>query len=163
MTNRRIGIIVSMVLVVAQAATAQLIATRIATIQDDPNAFVGQTVRIRGEVTQRRAIPLTDYEIQAFYDGSGTLLVLSDVSRNVADRARPRVRVIGVATDDASAAAPDFVAGIADFLVERNVVRRDRADRAAERLAVGVQTVLTLFDATWFAIERVEMSESADG
>ncbi len=142
------------------AATATMLtvqpvgAISIDRITGNPRAYVGEDVRLRGEVTNVRKVPLMDAWLVTVYDGTGTLMVISDREYQVAQRYRTRVTILGIATERAEEGSEAFSAAVAEFLVEKDIVDRERADRGAEAVVTFLRTLLPLFDVSLCAIER---------
>lgn len=137
---------------VAAPAQTPLFPTAVDAIRDRPRDFVGRIVRLRGEVTDVRAIPLTEIRLVDVYDRTGTLLVITSDAFAVTDPFRGGVRIVGINTEggpEAGAAATD---AIADFLVAQGLVEREGAGRAAGRVEAFLARVLPAVDSAFFGI-----------
>lgn len=134
-------------------AFASLFSTDIADIEADPRLYVGQTIRLRGEVTESVALPLGGLSLQTVYDRTGSILLLSSQDRMVSDRVRVRASVVGINTERAVTASSDVLAAIADA-IEPYVEDPERADRVAGIVSRALTRLLPATDSALFLVEK---------
>jgi hypothetical protein len=151
---RRTALMMIILLWCGTTASALIFGTEIETIRANPRRYVGETVRIVAEVTETRGVPFTELSLQKVYDRTGTLLILTSHDRTVGDRFRGRVKIYGVATEGAEEVSEQAVTGIADFLVDKDLVQRGDARRAARRVLRFLDQVLNAMDVSLFGVEE---------
>lgn len=123
-------------------------------VRSDPRSYVGETVMIRGEVTESRRVLLFDVWLETVYDRTGTITVITSEPRDVSDRFREEVRIVGIQTEGAEDGAEGLTDALAEFLVDHEIVDRRQARSAARRIADFMSTVLPHFDTALFGVER---------
>ncbi len=134
-------------------ATAPVSATSIKDIAGSPREYVGDELRLRGEVISAHKVPLIDTWLLAVYDGTATIIVITGEQRETGDRFRARVKILGIATDGAEEASEEIARSIADFLVDRQITERNRARRGADSVVTFLRTVLPFLDTSLCAVE----------
>lgn len=155
---KRIGhIIAALVLLTLPAVHGWTLGTSISDITGEPRTYVGETIRLRGEVTAAHKVPLMELWIETVYDKTGSLLVISRTEREAGARFRADVKIVGIATDDAESGGAKAAEAVADFLVEHELAERKAAGRSAEAVIRFLSTVLPHLDAAMFALEQGEI------
>ena len=116
-------------------------ATSIATIEEQPAAYAGTTVTVRGIVVDSFSVPGIDLSFYSLSDGTARMPVLARQPREEGEEVRAEVRVVAIAGEAAAREAADAVRELADYLVERDIVTRSRAQSVARRVIQAIRTV----------------------
>lgn len=134
--------------------------TDIADIQAQPRLYVGETLKIAGDVTQVRSIPLSDYELQSVYDGTGMLSLLTNIPRSVGDSLEPVVEIIGLNTEGAEEASDGLANSLARSLEEQGWLTPQEARNMAEKLDRGLKVILRAMDISLLGLEIPQEPDS---
>lgn len=116
-------------------------ATPIARIEANPSAYAGETVTVRGIVVDAFNVPGIDLSFYSLSDGSARMPVAARQNRVEGESVRVQVRVVAIAGRAAAQQAADAVDELADVLVERDIVSRDRARSVARRIIRAIRNI----------------------
>lgn len=143
-------------------ATAALIAvlglvsgcTSIERIRDNPGRYAGKTVMVNGEIERRIRIPFSDMNVYVFSDGESKTLVFSTKAHEQGDRYLLRGEVVAFPAQETSESVDESLEKVSDFLVSNNIIGRERAESAANRLMGAVRRTARELGSLFFLLEE---------
>lgn len=123
------------------AVVVSACATPIATIEEQPGAYAGRTITVRGIVVDSFSVPGIDLSFYSLSDGTARMPVLAREPREEGEEVRVDVRVVAIAGEAAAEEAAQAVRELADYLAERDIVARSRARSVSRRVIQGIRTL----------------------
>ena len=126
----------------------------ISNIRENPVKYSGQSVSLRGEVTEAFSIPLTGTMIYLLYDKTGTIPVYSKEDRKAGDSIKLRAKVLALETHGAVDNVDDVSESITDYLSDNNLVQGRLVDITAAGISKVVKVVLAKTEGSYLLIEQ---------
>ncbi len=116
--------------------------TTSAGIKSNPQAYSGRKVRLSGEITVLVKVPLTAISVYVFEDKEGKVAVLSGAVHEKGERFILKGTVSAFPEKDLQGSSGKMIKTIEKFLVEKDIVSRDKAEKAASAVGKALDQLL---------------------
>jgi len=136
------------------AVISPVTAISIGKIKADPSKYNGDIVRLRGNVSFKAGIPFTDLQVYILEDRSGSIMVFSAYPKERDERVSIKAEVVAYVGDENEESREETIASIERYLVEKEILDRNHAGKAAEISLKFINTMADAVTGTWFVIEQ---------
>ncbi|MBI9103799.1 MAG: hypothetical protein JEY99_15390 [Spirochaetales bacterium] len=125
-----------------------------AKIDQDPGRYNGTLVKVRGEVEKIYKIPLTDISVFLLRDDEIAVPVVSLVEREEGGKVVVNGEVWAFPEEGMNAGSIEAVEAVEGFLVENDLVGKERGRQVAALVLTAVQKLAAGLGEIWFIIEK---------
>lgn len=126
----------------------------VASLRENPQAYAGETVVLKGRVERVVQVPLTDFSVYRFDDGTGAVTVFSAKTHERNELLSLRAEVVAFPADEAVEHAREARNRLRRFLVQNDLADRARAERIAGAILRVVRQVSDSVDHVFFLVEE---------
>lgn len=128
--------------------------TTVSRIQEDPQKYSDKTVSFKGEVMNVINIPLVDASVFLFGNEEDKVPAVSSMRHTKGEKYIMKGKVIAFPEDDSKEASEAVVTAIEEFLVEHDLVKKDKARRVGEAVLSGLYKVSEDLGRVFFVLEE---------
>jgi hypothetical protein len=126
----------------------------VASLRENPQAYAGKTVVLKGRVERVVKVPLTDFSVYRFDDGTAAVTVFSAKTHERNEQLTLRAEVVAFPSDEAVDRAREARDRLRRFLVQNELANRARAERIAGAILRVVRQVSDSVDHVFFLVEE---------
>jgi hypothetical protein len=126
----------------------------VAALRDNPQRYAGERVVLKGRVERVVQVPLTDFSVYRFDDGTAAVTVFSAKTHERNEQLTLRAEVVAFPADEAVEQARDARDRLSRFLVQNDLTSRARAERIAGAVLRVVRQVSDSVDHVFFLVEE---------
>lgn len=140
-------------IVVVLAVVVFSCATSVETIRSNPEDYVGKDVMVRGTVTRKMPLPLTDYSL-CILSGENEemiLFALNDYAKG--DTIMTKVHVIGTTEEGGRRSAKQAADAIIKFLIDNKITEKKIAEKISNGLVMVVSTITGAVEGSYLLAE----------
>lgn len=127
--------------------------TKISDLETNPGAYGGKIVKVSGVVTKAIKIPFTTYYVYELTDKTGDIVIFSSNERVKGRSVKIDAKVVAYSSSDDKKSTEIVVTSIKDFLIERKLVEKEKADKVSKSISSVIISALDKLELTYFLIE----------
>ncbi len=129
-------------------------ATSVGRIAQDPQAYNGKNLKIKGEAGKGFSIPLTEISVFLLKGDEGSVPIVALSKPSEGDSVAVRGTVWAFPQEGMNASTTQAVQAVEDFLVDNDLVDRKKARDASALVLTAVGKLAEGLGHVWFVIEE---------
>ncbi len=127
--------------------------TTIINLKDNPQSYIGKSVKINGEITKIIKIPFTDYSLFEFKDKTGNILVFSLKDHVKGENLTITTKVIVYDSSEQEKSTKIIIDNIENFILETLKIDESKVKKISDLIAKAAVKILDSMNASYFLIE----------
>lgn len=141
------------VLIISLLLAVMSCATKIESIKNSPEKYVGEVVPVKGRVSKVVSIPFTDYSFFELTDNSDNIIIFTLKDKKKGEVVKIRAEVIGYDSTNQVKSTEFIVERVREFFNTTLKSSDDNFDKSAEKVGNFISKTLNSMKATYFLIE----------
>ncbi|MBN2617043.1 MAG: hypothetical protein JXR64_01885 [Spirochaetales bacterium] len=129
-------------------------ATKISDLKSNPEKYVGEIVKVRGNVNKLVKIPFTDYSFLEIGDDTDNILVFTLKEHEKNEVITMSVKVVGFDSSNPEKSTKSVIDSIEKFILDNIKIDESKVKKTAEVVGSTISKALNASNATYFLIEQ---------